>query len=88
VPTPEQQAMQAATEKDHQRMMELLGIKELRPGASGSANAPNAANYDESKADLYPKLPDPLVLTSGKPVTSAKVWWSERRPQIVELFDR
>jgi hypothetical protein len=69
-------------------MMDLLGIKELRPGASGSANAPNAANYDESKADLYPNLPDALVLNNGKPVTSAKAWWSERRPQIVELFDR
>ncbi len=34
-PTPEQLDIQAASEKDHQRMMDLLGIKELRPGASG-----------------------------------------------------
>jgi hypothetical protein len=87
-PTPEQLAIQAASEKDHQRMMDLLGIKELRPGASGSANGPNPANYDESKADLYPNLPDPLLLNNGKRVTSAKIWWNERRPQIVELFDR
>jgi len=87
-PTPEQLAIQAASEKDHQRMMDLLGIKELRPGASGSPNLPNSANYDESKANIYPNLPDPLLLNNGKRVTSAKVWWNVRRPQIVELFDR
>jgi hypothetical protein len=69
-------------------MMDLLGIKEIRPGKDGAANATNPANYDESKADQYPTLPDPLVLNNGKRVTSAKVWWKERRPQIVELFDR
>ena len=87
-PTPEQLAIQAASEKDHQRVMDELGIKELRRGADGDANSPNAANYDEAKADVYPKIPDPLVLNNGKPVTTAKMWWSERRPEIVELFDR
>jgi hypothetical protein len=87
-PTPEQLAIQAASEKDHQRVMEELGIKELRPGANGDANAPNAANYDESKADIYPKIPDPLVMNNGKPVTTAKMWWTKRRPEIVEMFDR
>ena len=52
-PTPEQLAIQTASEKDHQRMMDLLGIKEIREGADGmNPNAPNAANYDESKADI------------------------------------
>ncbi|HEY1804105.1 MAG TPA: acetylxylan esterase [Terracidiphilus sp.] len=83
----DQQAIQAASLKDRQRMMDLLGIKELRPGFSGSPNGPNPANYDESKADLYPKLPDALVLNNGKRVTSARMWWRDRRPQIVELFD-
>jgi hypothetical protein len=27
-------------------------------------------------------------LNNGKRVTTAKVWWKQRRPQIVELFDR
>ena len=81
--------MQAASEKDHQRMMDLLGIKELREGADGNnPNAPNAANYDEAKADMHLALPDPLRLADGNPVTTAKIWWTERRPQIVELFDR
>jgi hypothetical protein len=87
-PTPEQLAIQASSEKDHQRMMDLLGIKSLRPGASGDANAPNAANYDESKADAYTNLPDPLVLKNGAKVTSAEMWWSQRWPEIQEDFDR
>ncbi|HEY1650095.1 MAG TPA: acetylxylan esterase [Terracidiphilus sp.] len=87
-PTPEQLAIQAASERDHQRMMDLLGIKEIRPGVSGTPGAPDAANYDESKADLYPNLPDPLVLNNGKRVTTAKMWWTKRRPELVEIFDR
>ena len=70
-------------------MMELLQIKSLRPGANpNDAKAPNAVNYDESKANPYPSLPDALLLKNGKRVTSRRVWWSQRRPEIVEDFDR
>ena len=86
-PTPEQLAMRAAAEKDHQRLMEMLGIKELRPGASHDPASPNAVNYDESKANVYPTLPDPLLLKNGKRMNSAKLWWTKRRPEIVEAFD-
>jgi hypothetical protein len=76
-------------EQDHQRIMNLLHITSLRPGANGSnANAPNAANYDEAKANPYPSLPDPLVLKNGKAVKDAKTWWNKRRAEIVEDFDR
>jgi hypothetical protein len=76
-------------EEDHQRMMLLLGIKELRPGANGrDPNAPNAANYDEAKANPYPELPDPLTLQNGEKVRTAEDWWQRRRPELVELFDR
>lgn len=75
-------------EQDHQRVMDLLGMKTIRRGRDGSPDSPYAANYDESKANPYPILPDPLVLNDGKQVSSAKIWMSERRPQIVELFDR
>ena len=80
--------VQLTAEQDHQRMMDLLHITSIRRGADGDPNSPYAANYDESKANPYPILPDPLVLKNGKKVTSAKVWWKERRPQIVEDFDR
>jgi alpha-glucuronidase len=75
-------------EQDHRRTMDLLHITSLRPGADGSRpDAPNAANYDEAKANPYPKLPDPLRFNDGKPIKSAKDWPS-RRAEIVETFDR
>ena len=75
-------------EQDRQRIMNLLHIKSLRRGADGDPKSPYAANYDESKANPHPTLPNPLVLNDGKKVTSAKMWWAERRPLIVELFNR
>jgi hypothetical protein len=81
--------VKATAQEDHRRMMEQLGIEALRPGVNGrDASAPNAANYDESKANRFPRLPDPLMLKSGERVTSAEQWWSLRRPEIVEEFDR
>ena len=78
----------AATAADHKNMMEQLGITALRPGPSGNEAAPNHANYDEALANPYPNLPDPLTLENGQKVTSADVWWKQRRPEIVEDFDR
>ena len=74
--------------EDHRNMMEQLGIKALRPGPSGNENAPNHANYDETLANPYPQLPDALTLKNGKKVASAKVWRDQRRPEIVEDFER
>ena len=78
----------AANAADHKDMMDQLGIKVLRPGPSGNEAAPNHANYDEAVANPYPELPDPLTLKNGKKVTSADAWWKQRRPEIVEDFDR
>jgi len=75
-------------DQDHQNMMDQLGIQALRPGPSGNESAPNAANYDESKANPFPNLPDALTLENGKKVTTAEMWWKQRRPQIVEDFER
>src|SRR5207248_7220314 len=80
--------MNWTAEQDHQNMMDQLGIKALRPGASGDEKAPNHANYDESKANPFPDLPDALKLKSGKKVTTATEWWHQRRPEIVEDFER
>jgi hypothetical protein len=73
---------------DHQNMMDQLGIKALRPGPSGNESAPNHANYDETTANPFPNLPDVLTLKNGKKVTTAKAWWNQRRPEIVEDFER
>jgi hypothetical protein len=76
-------------EQDHKLMMEKLGISAIRPGANGrDPAAPNYANYDESKANPYARLPDSLKLANGKRVKSAKDWWKKRRPELVEIYDR
>src|SRR6266542_5469446 len=81
--------VQLTAQGDRQRLLDLLHIKSLRPGADPrNPSAPNAANYDEAKANPYPKLPDPLVLKNGKRVKTARDWWNLRRPEIVEDFDR
>ncbi len=81
--------VQLTAQQDHQRIMDLLHIASLRPGANGNnRQAANAANYDESKANPYPVLPDPLVLKNGQKVTKAETWWHQRRAEIIEDFDR
>jgi hypothetical protein len=81
--------LELTAQQDHKLMMEALKIEKLRRGADGmNRNSPNAANYDESKANVYPNLPDALVLKNGEKVTTAEQWWSKRRPEIVEDFDR
>jgi hypothetical protein len=89
-PTPAQLAIQKASQEDRQAMLDLLGIKALRDpvNARTPAGQPGAANYEESKANPYPKLPDPLILNNGQKVANAKMWWNQRRPELVEMFDR
>lgn len=70
-------------------MMDALHITSLRRGADGNnPESPYFQNTNESKANPYPALPDPLVLKNGKRVTTREMWWGERRPEIVEDFDR
>lgn len=76
------------TQEDHKNMMEQLGIQKLRPGPSGNESAPNHANYNESLANPCPQLPDALSTKNGKKVTSAEMWWNQRRPEIIEDFER
>ncbi|HVI34010.1 acetylxylan esterase [Phenylobacterium sp.] len=76
------------TEQDHAGMMRQLGIRTLRPAPSGRPDAPNPANYDEARANPYPDWPELMTLKSGRRVTTAAMWWTQRRPEIVEDFER
>ena len=71
-------------------MMDQLGISEAQVWSpSGSENAPNPANYDESKGlNPYPNVPDPLVMNDGTKVTTAAMWNEQRRPQLVEMLSK
>ncbi len=75
-------------QEDHTNMMNQLGIKAVRPGPSGNESAPDHANYDESIANPCPVLPDLLTTNNGKKVTTEKMWWDVRRPEIVEDFEK
>jgi hypothetical protein len=76
------------TAQDHRNMMDQLHIETLRPGANGDENAPDHANYDEARANPYPDWPDILTRDNGQPVTTPDQWWQQRRPEIVEAFER
>lgn len=81
--------VELTAEEDQQRMMKVLGIERLRPGANGrDMTAPNAVNYDEAKGGPQAPLPDPLLQKDGRRVSTARAWWQRRRPEIVEEFDR
>src|SRR5262249_60807803 len=83
-----QPAVNWTSADDHRDMMERLGIRSLRPGPSGSEQAPNHANYDEATANPFPELPDALTLKNGSKVHRASDWGMERRPQTVDDFQR
>lgn len=68
-------------------MMGLLGIESLRPGPSGSPQAPNAANADESKAKTYESVPDPLIFENGR-IVENPADREMRRAELKVLFDR
>ena len=76
------------TREDHQNMLQQLGITKLRPGRNGNAEAANGANYDESKANPFPELPELLVTNEGREVNTPEDWWKLRRPEIIEVVER
>jgi (4-O-methyl)-D-glucuronate---lignin esterase len=43
-------------------------------------------NYTEAKAGTY-VLPDPLTTTSGAKIVDANAWQSQRRPELVKIFE-
>ncbi len=91
--TPAQRAalhtQRRATHADYEHMLDLLHIRQMRPGANGMN--PHAANYqntDEAKANPYPRLPNPLISNLGVRISTPALWWKLRRPEIEQDFDR
>ena len=82
-----QEPVTFTAQQDHQNMMDQLGIKSIRHAFDADEKSPHAANYDESKANPFPVLPEILRTNAGKKVTTAKQWWEVRRPEIVEGFE-
>ncbi len=80
-----QAATRAASHAEWERQMHALGLNSIRPGANTrDPSAPNAVNYDEAKANLFP-LPDPLIRKDGSRVTTRAQWEIQRRPELLRL---
>lgn len=51
--------------------------------------SPDRKDYSFAEPAALPiqtGLPDPLVMRDGRVVTSAGMWWQERRPELISLF--
>ena len=67
-----QEPVTFTAQQDHQNMLDQLGIKSIRYAFDADESSPHAANYDESKANPFPVLPESLRTNAGKKVTTAK----------------
>jgi hypothetical protein len=80
-------AMAAAASAERDREIKLLGITAMQSGKSAyDIGKPGNANYDESLANPYPKIPDVLTMSDGTKVTT-EAQWQKRRAEIKEFFD-
>jgi lysophospholipase L1-like esterase len=76
--------------QDRQLMLDQLKIppSKMRRGPDGrNPRSPNYQNTDESKANPWPHLPEMMITKSRQPVTTPELWWTVRRPELVEYFD-
>src|ERR1700689_1527568 len=84
---PDRAAITAASAAERDRELRLLGITAMQPPATAyDIGKPGNANYDESKANPYPKLPDVLTMNDGTKVTTP-AQWKKRRAEIKAMFD-
>jgi hypothetical protein len=84
---PDRAAITAASAAERNRELKLLGITAMQPPATAyDIGKPGNANYDESKANPYPKLPDVLTMNDGTKVTTP-AQWKKRRAEIKAMFD-
>ena len=89
LPTPEERAaILAASSAERDREAKLLGIAEMqKPYTAYDIGKPGNANYDEAKANPYPKLPELMVMKDGAKVTTP-AQWQKRRAEIKAMFDQ
>jgi hypothetical protein len=84
---PDRAAITAASAAERDRELKLVGITAMQPPATAyDIGKPGNANYDEAKANPYPKLPDILTMNDGTEVTTP-AQWKKRRGEIKAMFD-
>jgi lysophospholipase L1-like esterase len=82
--------MTLTAQQDPQLMLDQLKIPSalMRPGRDGmNPRAPNYQNTDEARANPWPHLPEMMITKSRRPVATPELWWTVRRPELVEYFD-
>src|SRR5580765_243092 len=77
--------VQLTRDEDFQRTRAMLGIT-TPPPAGAVSTSPDT--FNETTANPFPTLPDPLKLNNGRPVTSAAMWNNQRRGELLEIFER
>lgn len=83
----ERARIEAANAVERNRELRLLGITAMQPGATAyDIGKPGNANFDESKANPFPRLPDLMTLQNGT-IVKTRAQWEQRRKEIKALFD-
>lgn len=83
-----QDSLRQIAAADYQNMLDQLGIVAPREGRQpNSKDESKHPNYNELSANPYPFYPEVLVMNDGRKVTSAKMWYKKRRPEIVRMFE-
>jgi hypothetical protein len=83
----DREATAAASRAERDRELKLLGITGMQsPATAYDIGKPGNANYDESTANPYPKLPDVLTMNDGSRVRTP-AQWQKRRVEIKAMFD-
>ena len=77
--------VQLTRDEDFQRTRAMLGIT-TPPPAGAVSSSPDT--FNEATANPYPDLPDPLKLNNGRAVTTAAMWNTQRRGELLEIFER
>jgi hypothetical protein len=88
--TPAQRdSLNKRTATDYANMLIQIGIRadQLRRGPSGNPKDANAANSSEENVKPY-TLPDALTFKNGRKVSTAKDWYSIRRGELIEDFEK
>ncbi|RMH62306.1 MAG: acetylxylan esterase [Bacteroidetes bacterium] len=68
-------------------MMRLRPLAALLIVALPAMESPaQPANYDEARVPAY-TLPHPLLRADGSAITDAAAWWTQRRPELLRLFE-
>ena len=83
----DREATAAASRAERDRELKLLGISGMQsPATAYDIGKPGNANYDETTANPYPRLPDVLTMNDGSRVSTA-AQWQKRRAEIKAMFD-